>query len=147
MRGLASRTTLVGIIHVVLLTSPKLLAWQSAKGCGSTRFEQKLNRKEIENLQRWVDDGHEPWRMDAPQLVANQKLLELAASVKGVGPHQTSPQQIVRRPDYAVLVYQSVVGKRTYRVTLRKFHWLVGVAGRLDWVIWVATQVDLVDCP
>jgi hypothetical protein len=84
--------------------------------------------------------------MDDPELIAHQKLLDLAAQVKGFGAHMPSPQRIMDRKDCVVLLYKSVVGSKTYRVTLRKFHWLVPIAGNLQWVIWIPTQVELTDC-
>ena len=146
MRGLGIRGACQGLTALLILTCPSVLAWQFPKGCGTRQFNEKLDRKEVEALQPWVNDGHEPWRIDNPELVAHQKLLQLALSVRGFGAHQAPPEQIVRREHYAVYLYKSVVGNKTYRVTVRKFQWLVPIAGKPQWVIWVPTRVLVTDC-
>ena len=147
MRGLDARRASVGVAWLIVLTHPGAPVSPFREGCAPKVFEETTDRKEIVRLQRWVDDGHEPWRMDNPELVAHQKLMDLASSVKGFGAHRGSPDRVVVRGSYAVIVYRSELGDKAYRVTLRKFTWLVPIAGKLKWVIWSPTKVEILNCP
>ena len=114
-------------------------------GHPKAKLREKIDRKQVEDLQRWVNEGHEPWRLDNPELLANQKLLELKGKVKEIGSYKVPPRQIVDKKNLAVFLYDSVLDEKTYRVTLEKFQWLLPLAKRWEWTIWYVTAVDVIE--
>ena len=102
-----------------------------------------MDRAHIETLQRWVNSGHDEWCRD-PQLVASaavrlaspqfsESRFELA-SLPLEGEHS--------RVTKTIYTYHSLDGRTTYRVTLRRFRWLLPAAGTFRQMIWVPERAE-----
>jgi hypothetical protein len=107
------------------------------------RVAQKIpvDRARVENLQRWVDAGHDTWCRD-PQSVAAMALRRVApefanynfelASLTG-GNEKVSPTQ-------AVYTFHSIDGHTSYRITLRRFRWQNKTASSPNERIWIPVR-------
>lgn len=106
--------------------------------------ELPLDRARVENLQRWVNSGHDTWCRDA-KFVAIMTLRaaspdfsreEYELTSLGGGEERISTTQ-------AAYTLHSLDGKRTYRVTLRKYNWQKKSAGSLEKAIWVPVRTEV----
>jgi len=90
------------------------------------RVAQKIpvDRARVENLQRWVDAGHDSWCRD-PQSVAAMALRRVAPEFSNydfelasltTGNEKDSLTQ-------AVYTFHSIDGRTSYSITLRRFRW------------------------
>lgn len=102
----------------------------------------EVDRNKAENLQRWVNGGHDGWCRDA-QLVA-------AAALRRVSPDfpdyelASLPLDVERSgKNSAVYSFHSLDGHRAYRITLRRYRWLLPVAGSLQRTIWIPERVEI----
>jgi hypothetical protein len=105
--------------------------------------ELPVDRARVENLQRWVDAGHDAWCRN-PQLVAAMTLRRVApefanydfelASLAG-GDGKVSP-------DKAMYSFHSIDGHATYRITLRRFGWQNKTAGSPQNRIWIPVRSE-----
>jgi hypothetical protein len=105
-------------------------------------YKFSVERAKMEDLQRWVNAGHEAWCRD-PQLVA-------AASLQRFLPDSVDPEEVslpveLESSDQTTAIYavHSLDGATTYRITLRRFDWLLPVAGSLDQTIWIPDQAEI----
>jgi hypothetical protein len=109
------------------------------------RVAQKIpvDRARVENLQRWVDAGHDTWCRD-PQSVATMALrrtapefanydFELAALT--TGNEKVSLTQ-------AVYMFHSIDGHTSYRITLRRFRWQSRAADSPNDRIWIPVRSE-----
>ncbi|HYA63557.1 MAG TPA: hypothetical protein VED66_10155 [Candidatus Sulfotelmatobacter sp.] len=101
-----------------------------------------IDRAHVENLQRWVNAGHDPWCRDS-QLVA-------AASLRRVSPELSdfefvSLQSELQRSHKTTAIYtfHSLDGNTAYRITLRRYRWLLSLAGSFQKMIWVPERVEI----
>jgi len=105
--------------------------------------ELPVDRARVENLQRWVDAGHDAWCRN-PQLVAAMTLrrmapefanydFELASLAAGDG--RVSPAK-------AVYTFHSIDGHTKYRITLRRFGWQTKNAGSPESRVWVPVRSE-----
>lgn len=103
--------------------------------------ELPVDRARVENLQRWVNAGHDSWCRD-PQIVAAMTIRRVAkeyanyelASLNG-GEEEVSANK-------AVSIFYSLDGHTTYRVTLRRFGWQSKSAGSPDNRIWIPVRSE-----
>jgi len=102
-----------------------------------------VDRAKIEDLQSWVNAGHDSWCRD-PQLVA-------ATALRRVSPNLADyelaslPLELERsRMTSIVYTFHSLNGNSTYRVTLRRHHWLLPISGSLQKTIWVPERVEII---
>lgn len=109
------------------------------------RVVQKIpvDRTRVENLQRWVDAGHDTWCRD-PQSVAAMALrrvvpefsnydFELASLT--TGKEKVSPTQ-------AVFTFHSIDGHSSYRITLRRFRWQSKTVSSPHERIWIPVRSE-----
>lgn len=102
-----------------------------------------VDRATVENLQRWVNAGHDTWCRD-PKLVA-------AAALRRVSP-EFSDYELTSLPlepershkTKAVYSFHSFDGHATYRITLRRCPYLLHTAGSLRQMIWVPESVEII---
>jgi hypothetical protein len=105
----------------------------------------RIDRRAIENLQRWVSNGHDMWCKDA-QLVASAEMRRIAPEFAGYEydlaslPLETRSQAATR----AVFTYTSLDGRKTYRITLRRYAWLLPLAGDTRSIVWVPTRTEII---
>ena len=102
-----------------------------------------VDHTQVENLQRWVNAGHDPWCRDS-QLVA-------AASLRRVSPEVSNlelaslPLELERsHKTTAIYTFHSLDGRTTFRITLRRYRWLLPVAGSFQKMIWVPERAEIV---
>jgi hypothetical protein len=102
-----------------------------------------MDRAHIETLQRWVNSGHDEWCRD-PQLVAS-------AAVRLVSPQFSESRfELASLPlegehsrvTKTIYTYHSLDGRTTYRITLRRFRWLLPAAGTFRQMIWVPERAE-----
>jgi hypothetical protein len=101
-----------------------------------------LDRAQIEDLQRWVNAGHDSWCRD-PQLVAS-------ASMHRVLPESdmelaSFPLELEHtRKTTTIYTFHSLDGRATYRITLRRHRWLLPIAGSQHKMIWVPERLEII---
>ena len=104
-----------------------------------------IDRRAMENLQRWVHEGHDEWCKDA-QLVASAEMRRIAPDFAGYQfdlaslPMSKEGQEANR----AVFRYTSFDGRVTYRITLRRYAWLLPIAGEQKSIVWVPARAEIV---
>ncbi len=102
-----------------------------------------VDRARVENLQRWVDAGHDTWCRN-PQLVAAMALrrnapefanydFELASLTTGIEKNS---------PNRAIYSFHSIDGHTSYRITLRRFRWQGKAAVSREDRIWVPVRSE-----
>ncbi len=111
------------------------------------RVAQQLpvNRARIENLQRWVNAGHDVWCRDAKSVATKtvQRIspefgnydFELASLTTEDGKSSANK---------AVYVFHSLDGHTSYRITLRRFSWQNKIAGSPSARIWVPLRTETI---
>jgi hypothetical protein len=103
-----------------------------------------IDRRAMENLQRWVNDGHDEWCKDAQQ-VASAEMRRIAPEFAGYQfdlaalPLEKEGQEANR----AVFRYTSFNGRVTYRITLRRYAWLLPIAGDNESIVWVPAWTEI----
>jgi hypothetical protein len=103
-----------------------------------------VDRARIENLQRWVNAGHDTWCRD-PQLVAIHALQEIAPQSSAVKDELTSlPAANQRKATKATYTYHSLDGRTIYRITLRRYPWILRSAGTLPQIVWVPKRTEII---
>jgi len=105
---------------------------------------RSVDRAKIENLQRWVNAGHETWCRDA-RLVAMDELRRVAPELAGEASDMeaVSVEEEASAESRAVYAWTSEDGRATYRVTVQRFEWLLPIAGEQDSIVWVPTHVEV----
>jgi hypothetical protein len=102
-----------------------------------------VDRARVENLQRWVDAGHDTWCRN-PQYVAAMALRRVAPEFSDydfelasltTGNEKVSSSQ-------AIYTFHSVDGHTSYRITLRRFRWQTNTAASGDDRIWVPVRSE-----
>jgi len=103
-----------------------------------------VNRANAENLQRWVNTGHDTWCRD-PKLVAAHTLEQFAPDLADSA-YELASQPVVRKLSHdrtAIYTYHSLDGQTTYRLTLIRPQWLRPVAGSLRYTVWLPTHLEI----
>jgi hypothetical protein len=102
-----------------------------------------VDRAAAENLQRWVNAGHDEWCRD-PQLVAAAALRSLSHDFSDYEPASLPLQLESSEKTKAIYAFHSLDGRTTYRITLRRFLYLLPTAGSLQQMIWVPERAEIV---
>jgi len=147
------RPTLRTIVPVILRITFSLILWTlgaasmiiAAPQSNEHRavYNFPADRTKIEDLQRWVNGGHDPWCRD-PQLVAASSLQRLLADSSDIE-LASLPLELERgQKTSAVYTFHSLDGLTAYRVTVRRYRWLRPVAGSQGKTIWVPERVEIV---
>ncbi len=103
-----------------------------------------VNRANAENLQRWVNAGHDIWCRD-PKLVAAHTLEQFAPGLAD-STYELASQPVVHKLSHgrvAIYTYHSLDGQTTYRVTLRRPQWLRPTAGSTGKTVWLPTRLEV----
>lgn len=142
------------IVPVMLRITFSLLLWTlgasmtiSAAQAGEhqevTNFP--IDRADIEALQRRVNSGHDEWCRD-PQFVASAVIRRISPEFSGSRmalaslPLETEQARVTRM----VYIYHSLDSRTTYRITVRRFHWLLPAAGSFRQMIWVPVRAEII---
>jgi hypothetical protein len=102
-----------------------------------------VDRARVENLQRWVNAGHDTWCRN-PQFVAAMTLRRVAPEFSNydfelasltTGNEEVSSNQ-------AIFTFHSINGHTAYRITLRRFRWQNKTAASRDERIWIPVRSE-----
>jgi len=147
VRNIAAVTTLVLRImfSVMLWTLGSGMA--ISLGAEPAKEQRKVytfavDRAQAENLQRWVNQGHDTWCRDA-QLVASATMRRLGEEFEEAEAASLPLEMEQSERVKAVYTFHSLNGKTTYRITVRRFEWLRESAGTLHRMIWVPESVEI----
>ena len=106
----------------------------------------RMDRRAIENLQRWVSGGHDGWCKDA-RLFASAEMRRIAPEFAGYEydlvslPLETKSQAATR----AEFTYAPLDGRKTYRIMLQRYAWLLSLAGGdARSIVWVPSRMEIV---
>jgi hypothetical protein len=99
-----------------------------------------IDHAKAEDLQGWVNAGHDPWCRD-PQLVAAAALSRLSSQFSEFEP--TSLELESNEESKAVYTFHSLDGYTTYRITLRRYRFLLPTAGSLQRIIWIPETAEI----
>jgi len=103
-----------------------------------------VNRANAENLQRWVNAGHDTWCRDS-RLVAAHTLGQFAPGLADPN-YELASQPVVRKLSdgrTAIYTYHSLDGQTVYRVTLCRPPWLRPTAGSTNKTVWFPTRLEI----
>jgi hypothetical protein len=105
-------------------------------------YNFSVERAKIEVLQRWVNAGHDSWCRD-PQLVAATSLRRVVPAFEDFDLASLQLEAELAGKTSAVYTFHSLDGNTTYRVTVRRYRWLLPVAGNLHKMIWVPEHAEI----
>lgn len=102
------------------------------------------DRAAIENLQRWVNAGHDSW-CKISGMVASAQLQRIAPEFSGDQSEMTMVPAAseATAPNRLAYTWTNDDGSTTYRVTVERFSWLLPLAGKTESIIWVPTRVEI----
>jgi hypothetical protein len=117
--------------------------------CSEKNWKWKVDRKAAFSLQAFVDEGHQPWRLDDIRTIVGQSIDERrrtwadASFGKLLEPDE--PTKLDR--EWIVDGYWvSYDGLTSYAATLKKPAWLMTKAKKLDWEVWLPYSVYRWQC-
>jgi len=147
--GFGWRLILPAILRGSLVVVLGLLAF-AASGTAQEEIREHrvvkmfpVHRAEAENLQRWVNAGHETWCRNA-ELVAAATLKRVAPETDGYEFAAVSIPVESRQPSATKAVYSfhSLDGRTSYRITLRRYPWLLSSAHSTREMIWIPVESE-----
>ena len=102
-----------------------------------------VERARVENLQRWVDAGHDAWCRN-PQLVAAMTLRRIAPEFANYDFELASltTDNGKSSSNRAIYSFHSIDGHTSYRITLRRFRWQGKTAASREDRIWVPVRSE-----
>lgn len=143
-RAVRGRTLLAVLVGSMVIVAPAIAA-ASPLPHKEVRIP-RVDRRVIENLQRWVSGGHDTWCKDA-KLVASAEMRRIAPEFAGFEydlvslPLETKSQAATRTE----FTYTSLDGRKTYHITLQRYAWLLPFAGGdARSIVWVPSRTEIV---
>ncbi len=147
-------TKFARILAVFLRITFSLLLWTLGVSAMDIRIAQvqpkehrivlhfPIDRAKAEDLQRWVNAGHDSWCRD-PQLVAAAALGHISSELSQY--ELSSLPLELEHSDKTQVVYtfHSLDGHATYRITLRRHLYLLHTAGFLHRIIWLPESAEI----
>lgn len=131
--------------HVAaLLLIPSLAL--AADTCTSKTWNWKVDETEAMDLQASVNEGHQPWRTDDVSTIAAQAIEERKKEWSDFDAILDVPKVTFRSNNTARLTAKDTAGTIAYKVTLRKYSWLLKSAGEWRWIIWLPASVERTQC-
>lgn len=145
-RRIAKRLATAFLVSAIALSAPASLAATPPEE--RVIVKRPLDKAAIENLQRWVNAGHELWCRDA-RMVAADELRRVAPGFSGDLGQLEVPllDGEIATPDKAVFAWTPIDGEATYRVTVERYAWLLPAAGQREKIVWVPTSTEIVTHP
>jgi hypothetical protein len=136
------RVTMALLLAFLTITSPPATHAQTnppriVKTC-------PVNRAKAENLQRWVNAGHDTWCRD-PKLVAAATLQQFAPGLSD-STYVRASQPVIRKLSHgntAIYTYHSRYGQAPYCLTLRRPPWLRPTAGSINKTVWIPDRLEI----
>jgi hypothetical protein len=107
-----------------------------------------VDRAKLEHLQRWVNEGHDTWCRD-PKLVAYAALNRVVPGFADSEFELASlpTQRITAHGTKSIYTFASLDGGTTYQVTLRRYRWLLHIAGTPDHIVWAPVRIETITRP
>jgi hypothetical protein len=140
------RATGIGVVGMLAaaMTLAPLAAGGAVREEDRITNERIINRREVENLQRWVSSGHADWCKDA-RLVAAEDLWRLAPEYSGDGfeLNAMSAEPIANGGNRVTFEWAPMDGRALYRVTVERFDWLLPIAKDSESSVWVPTSTEI----
>jgi len=132
------------VIVLLALTSVPALAGDN---CTHKTWNWKVDKKAAMELQQFVNDGHEPWRMDNVATIAGQAIDDRRKDWDDESTIFEAPKVISETENVARLDARSEDSRVRYEITLRKYSWLLPSAKEnWNWVIWLPASVERTGC-
>lgn len=144
-----------GMVAVILKVSLSLLLWTIGASAMDLRIAPvaanerhirlnlRMDRAQIENLQRWVNAGHDRWCLD-PRLVAAAALGRVSPELAEYESASLIEESVHSHSTKIVYSFHSLDGRTTYRVTLHRHLYLLRSAGSLRRIIWTPETVEII---
>jgi hypothetical protein len=101
------------------------------------------DRAKIEQLQRWVNAGHDPWCRDS-RMVASETLRHVSPQFADYELSSLNMDVEHAENTMAVYTFHSLDGLTTYRITLRRHLYLLRSAGSLTRIIWIPETAEII---
>jgi hypothetical protein len=101
-----------------------------------------VDRVQVEELQRWVNAGHDPWCLD-PQLVATSALRRISPDIAEYESASLSLELVRSNKTEASYTFHSLDGRTAYRVTLRRHLYLLPRTGSIQRIIWIPESAEI----
>jgi hypothetical protein len=107
-----------------------------------------VDRAKLEHLQRWVSEGHDTWCRD-PKLVASAALNRVAPGFANSEFELASlpTERTTAHGTKSIYTFASLDGRITYQVTLRRYRWLLPIAGTADQIVWAPVRIETITGP
>lgn len=103
-------------------------------------------RKEYKNQQLFVNEGHEPWRLDSNAVASEYLFSKLGVPQAQWDVYRSELHAIAVSDRRAVFEYFDQTHQTCFRVTVGRYKWLLAVARRWEWMIWVPESIDSFHC-
>ncbi len=105
-----------------------------------------VDKRAAIQLQHFVNDGHEPWRLN-DIAVAEAAVNSRKHAWADDNTVLKAPEIRSKTRDRVRAAAISEDGKVRYEVTLRRYPWLLNSAkDKWQWVIWLPASVERIDC-
>jgi hypothetical protein len=149
------RRTFTAILPVILRIACSLFLWTLGASAMDIRVAQiqpkehrvvvnfPIDRDKAEDLQRWVNDGHDPWCRD-PQLAAAAAVRRVSSRFSEYEGASLPVELESSQKTKAVYTFHSLDGRTTYRITLRRYRFLLPSAGSLHRIIWIPQTAEII---
>ena len=154
MNASTASTTAMNLLCGIGRVTLSLFLWTlgaSAMDLRVTQIEPKVHRvlinfpadrTHIEELQRWVNAGHDSWCLD-PQLVAASALRRISPDF-AESETASLPLELSRaNKTEASYTFHSLDGHTTYTITVHRHLYLLPAAGSLHRVIWIPASAEI----
>ena len=107
-----------------------------------------VDRAKLEHLQRWVNEGHDTWCRD-PKLVASAALNRVTPGFANSEFELASlpTERTTAHGTKSIYTFASLDGRTTYQVTLRRYRYLLPIAGTPDKIVWAPVRIETITRP
>jgi len=106
-----------------------------------------VDRAKLEHLQRWVNQGHDTWCRD-PKFVASAALNRVAPGFANSEFELASlpTEQTTAHGTKSIYTFASLDGCATYQVNLRRYRYLLPIAG-INKIVWAPVRIETITRP
>jgi hypothetical protein len=154
-RSSSAAASICTILPVILRITFNLVLWTlgAAMDLSAAETEEHrvvhsfaVERTKMEDLQRWVNAGHDAWCRD-PEEVAARAMECVLPEGSDVELASLPLGRDHAKKTAALYTFHSLDGATAYRITLRRYRWLLAVAGSIHRMIWVPERVEVTTRP
>jgi hypothetical protein len=139
----------ISVVLLIVLVFCTLGTLVGDDNCSRKVWQSKADRKAARELQQFVNDGHEPWRMNDVIAVAEGAINTQKKAWHDYNTILKSPKVLSQSTQTtARLASLSEDGRVRYEITLEKYSWLLARANQnWSWVIWLPATIERIECP